>query len=60
MWDGPVKSRKPLSGSELAEQAQAAGYQSKSMRFVDTVWAMLGQMKNVEHLPQQGYRLKKR
>ena len=55
-----MKSRKPLSGSELAEQAQAAGYQSKSMRFVDTVWAMLGQMKNVEHLPQQGYRLKKR
>jgi hypothetical protein len=53
------KSRKPLSGSELAERALAAGYQTQSAKFVDSVWAMLGQMDNVEHLPQKGYRLKK-
>ena len=53
-------SRKPLSGSELAEQALAAGYQSGSKKFVDTVWAMLGQMDNVEHVPEKGYRLKKK
>lgn len=53
------KSRKPLSGSELAERALAAGYKTKSAKFVDSVWTALGQMDNVEHLPQQGYRLKK-
>jgi hypothetical protein len=53
------KSRKPLSGSELAERALAAGYQTTSTKFVDSVWTALGQMDNVEHLPQQGYRLKK-
>jgi hypothetical protein len=52
-------SRKPLSGSELAQRALAAGYKSNSKNFVDSVWAMLGQMDNVEHLPHQGYRLKK-
>ena len=52
-------SRKPLSGSELAQRALAAGYKTESTKFVDSVWSMLGQMKNVEHLPQQGYRLKK-
>jgi hypothetical protein len=52
-------SRQPLSGSELAERALAAGYQTESTKFVDSVWAMLGQMDNVEHLPQKGYRLKK-
>jgi hypothetical protein len=53
------KSRKPLSGSELAERALAAGYQTQSTKFVDSIWTALGQMDNVEHLPQQGYRLKK-
>jgi hypothetical protein len=52
-------SRQPLSGSELAERALAAGYQTESTKFVDSVWARLGQMDNVEHLPQKGYRLKK-
>jgi hypothetical protein len=52
-------SRTPLSGSELAQRAQAAGYQSTSTRFVDSVWSMLAQMENVEHVPQQGYRLKR-
>jgi hypothetical protein len=53
-------SRKLLSGRELAEQALAAGYKSKSEKFVDTVWAMLTKMANVEHVPDQGYRLKKK
>jgi len=52
-------SRKPLSGSELAERALAAGYQTTSTKFVDSVWTALGQMDNVEHVPQKGYRLKK-
>jgi hypothetical protein len=52
-------SRKPLSGSELAERARAAGYKTEASKFVDSVFAMLGQMGNVEHLPQKGYRLKK-
>jgi hypothetical protein len=52
-------SRKPLSGSELAQRALAAGYQTASTKFVDSVWSLLGQMDNVEHVPQKGYRLKK-
>jgi hypothetical protein len=52
-------NRKPLSGSELAQRALAAGYKTKSEKFVDSVWSMLSQMENVEHLPQEGYRLKK-
>ena len=51
-------SRKLLTGSELAERAQAAGYQSRSEKFVDSVWSLLGQMANVEHVRGQGYRLK--
>jgi hypothetical protein len=51
-------SRKPLSGSELAQRALAAGYQSGSAKFVDSVWSLLGQMANVEHVRGQGYRLK--
>jgi hypothetical protein len=53
-------SRTPLSGSELAELALKAGYQTKSEKFADSVWALLARMDNVEHLPQQGYRLKKK
>jgi hypothetical protein len=53
------KSNKLLSGSELAEQALAAGYRSNSPKFVDVVWAMLSKMDNVEHVPDKGYRLKK-
>jgi hypothetical protein len=52
-------SRKPLSGSELAQRALAAGYHSGSEKFVDSVWSLLGQMANVEHVRGQGYRLKK-
>jgi hypothetical protein len=52
-------SRKPLSGAELAERALAAGYKTEARKFVDSIFAMLGQMDTVEHLPQKGYRLKK-
>jgi len=52
------ESTKPLTGSELAAQAIKAGYRSTSKSFVDVVWVSLGNMKNVEHVPNQGYRLK--
>jgi hypothetical protein len=52
-------SRKPLSGRVLAERALAAGYQTENKKFLDSVYSILGQMDNVEHLPQEGYRLKK-
>jgi hypothetical protein len=54
-----LASTKLLSGSELAEQAVAAGYRSNSAKFVDVVWAMLSRMDNVEYGPEKGYPLKK-
>ncbi len=54
-----AENSKPLSGSKLAQRALAAGYKTQSTKFVDLVWTALGQMDNVERLPQQGYRLKK-
>jgi hypothetical protein len=53
------KSTKPLTGSQLAAQAIKAGYHSQSKRFDDVVWDALNKLQNVEHLPNQGYRLKK-
>jgi len=53
------KSKRPLSGGELAEQAQKAGYRSASVDFANVVWVMLKKMENVEHLRDKGYRLKK-
>jgi len=54
------KSKRPLNGGELARQAQAAGYRSASKKFADVVWVALGKMDNVERVPGEGYRLKKR
>jgi hypothetical protein len=54
------KSRRPLTGTELAEQARAAGYQSQSKDFPAVVWAILVKMDNVENVPGKGYRLKQR
>ena len=54
-----AKSRRPMSGSELAEQALATGYQTSSQKFADNVWAVVNQMDNIEHVPGKGYRLKK-
>jgi hypothetical protein len=54
------KSKRPLSGGELAQLARQAGYRSRSDDFRQVVWVMLAKMEDVEHLPGQGYRLKKR
>jgi hypothetical protein len=54
------KSRRPLSGSELARQAQATGYRSTSKNFTQIVWDALGKMPSVEHVAGQGYQVKKR
>jgi hypothetical protein len=53
------KSSKPLTGSQLAAEARKAGYQSQSKSFVDVVWDALNKLPQVEHIPNQGYRLKK-
>jgi hypothetical protein len=48
-----------MTGSELAAHALKSGYRSKSKNFADVVWVAMGNMKNVEHVPDQGYRLKR-
>jgi DNA repair exonuclease SbcCD ATPase subunit len=53
-------SRKPVSARELAEQILASGYHSDSKKFVKVVSIMLWKIDNVEHVPDQGYRLKKK
>jgi hypothetical protein len=53
------KSTRPMTGSELAAEALRAGYRSTSKNFVDVVWVAMGNLKNVEHVPDQGYRLKR-
>jgi len=53
-------SRKPLSTRELSEQILASGYRTDSEKFVKVVGSMLGKMANVEHVADQGYRLKKK
>src|SRR5262249_11215440 len=53
-------SRKPLSGSELADRVLKSGYKSNSKKFRDVVWSMLGQMDDVEHVRGKGYQLKRK
>jgi hypothetical protein len=53
------KASRPLTGSELADEAMKAGYRTRSPRPPDVVWAMLNQMENVENIRGQGYRLKR-
>jgi hypothetical protein len=53
------KPSKPQLGSELAEQVLAAGYQSNSKNFINTVLARLTTMENVGHLLGKGYRLRR-
>ena len=53
------KSTKLLSVSELAAQALAGGYRTNSANFAKVVGTMLGEMDNVDYLPDKGYRLKK-
>jgi hypothetical protein len=52
-------SRKPLSARQLAEQILATGYHSDSKTFVNVVWTMLGKMKNLERVPEKGFRLRR-
>jgi uncharacterized protein YhaN len=53
------KSTKPMTGSQLAAEAVKAGYHSTSKNFVEVVWVAMNNLKNVEHVPNRGYRLKK-
>lgn len=52
------KSRRPLSAQELADQARAAGYKTKSKDFPHVIWTTLGKM-DVERVPDKGFRLKR-
>jgi len=53
------KCKEPIGGSELAEKALATGYKSASKSFRDVVYVSLAQMRNVENVRGQGYRLKR-
>jgi hypothetical protein len=53
-------SRKPLSGTELADRVLKSGYKTTSTKFRDVVWSMLGQMDNVQHVRGKGYQLKRK
>ena len=53
------KSSRPMTGSELAQEALKAGYLTSSKNFAQSVWTALGLMKNVENVKGQGYRLKR-
>jgi hypothetical protein len=55
-----AQERAPIGGGDLAIKALATGYQSKSKKFRDVVRVSLGNMKNIEHVPGKGYRLKRR
>ena len=55
-----AKSRLPLNMHQLAEQAQAQGYPTKSKDFPTVVRLILRTMDNVANIPGKGYRLKKR
>jgi hypothetical protein len=54
------KSKTPLAARQLAEKVSAVGYQTKSRNWINVVSAMLSKMDNVQLVPGQGYRLKKR
>jgi hypothetical protein len=55
-----TKSTKPLPARELADQAIAHGYETKSKKLITAMWVLLGKMDNVENVQGEGYRLKKR
>jgi hypothetical protein len=55
-----AKSKKPLAARELAEQILAQGYQSTGKNLINSVYVVIGRMDNIEKVPDQGYRLKKR
>jgi hypothetical protein len=49
----------PLTASELAEEVLKTGYKTRSKKFVNNIYVMLGLMDSVEHVEGQGYRLKR-
>jgi hypothetical protein len=49
----------PLKATELAEEVLEAGYRTKSKKFVNILYVLLGRMNDVEHIEGQGYRLKR-
>jgi len=53
------KSRKPMAARDLAEKVLATGYQTSSKNFTGVVWTALGNLKGVENVKGQGWRLKK-
>ena len=52
-------SSRPMSTNELAEQVLKCGYETKSKDFKNVIWSSISQMKNIERVPGEGYRLKK-
>jgi hypothetical protein len=54
-----AKSSRPLNTQELADQALADGYQTKSKDLKNVIWVGISKMKNIERIPGKGYRLKK-
>jgi hypothetical protein len=53
------KSRQPQRSGELAQQVLATGYKTTSGNFPALISVTLSNMDNLEHLPGEGYRLKK-
>ncbi len=53
------KSGRTMAVGELAQQALAAGYRTRSGNFKNVIWVELGKMLEVERDPKGGYRLKK-
>ena len=55
-----ARSGNPVPARDLAGQALASGYRTNSKNFMEVIWVNLGQMDNVEKVPGEGWRLKKR
>jgi hypothetical protein len=53
------KSGRTMSVEELANQAQRAGYRSRSKAFKNVIWVAVSNMPDIEHDPKGGYRLKR-
>jgi hypothetical protein len=53
------KTGRTMSVEELANQAQRAGYRSRSKAFKNVIWVTVSNMPEIEHDPKGGYRLKK-
>jgi hypothetical protein len=53
-----AKSKQPVKAKDLAAQVLATGYTTTSKSFINLIWVALGKMKDVEKVPDQGFRLK--